>query len=124
MAVVASEMIPTVVLKSPVHEFGRVVKAIADVDGDGLDDILTGNAHEHGGWLGLYSAKDGSLLHRIDSGGPTDRFGLHVATFEDIDLDGRGDFGVKTPSSQLIDGADTYGYELSVRSGRSERVTD
>lgn len=68
--------------------FGHMLRAIQDVDGDGVDDVLVG--FEFWSRTELRSGKDGAVLHTID------RAWSDVIPFGDFDGDGAGDLLVTT----------------------------
>ena len=68
----------------PGEAFGRTVSDVGDLDGDGHDDLLIGapsnDAHgEDAGRAGVYSGKDGRLLHEWFGDAAGQRFGAAVA---------------------------------------------
>lgn len=77
------------------HAFWAVPMAAAgDVDGDGLDDVLVGDAAQALAFV--YSGATGAVLHTLSGvgGSPTDGFGRSVAGVGDVDGDGVGDLAV------------------------------
>ena len=84
-------------------QFGVVVDAVPDADGDGVPDVLVGAPTTDGpegtlqaGTAYVFSGSDGSLLHALSS--PDEQyqaqFGTAVAGLPDVDGDGRGDLAV------------------------------
>ena len=82
-------------------QFGESCASIADVDGDGVDDLLIGEPEyaESGppsrGRAFVYSAKTGTLLRRYEGANDYDRFGQIVARLGDIDADGMDDYAIQ-----------------------------
>jgi hypothetical protein len=80
--------------------FGESVSGVADVDGDGLGDLLVGAQYEDpgrgpvdAGRAYVFSGQTGALLHTLTSPNPEPGgfFGNAVAGVPDTDGDGRGD---------------------------------
>jgi len=97
---------------------------VYDVDGDGLNDLITSSAHKYGIWW-YQQKRDGDAIswvrHEIDSSWSQ----AHSITLVDIDLDGDMDFvtGKRFYAHNGGDpGADeplgVYWYELQRRGGR------
>jgi hypothetical protein len=72
---------------------GTVIAGIADVSGDGLDDLLVGSAHR--GKAEIYDAS-GQLIGTL-TGAASDRFGEETARVGDIDGDGIDDIAIGAP---------------------------
>ncbi|MCP3977958.1 MAG: hypothetical protein GY716_01325 [bacterium] len=76
-------------------EFGRGLASIADLDGDGVDDLLAGApGASAGGEVLLFSGADAALLDRATDpeGEAGDSLGYRVAALGDMDADGVADF--------------------------------
>jgi hypothetical protein len=100
---------------------GAGTKVVDDVDGDGLQDVLTyspeasTNGHYFNGVVTMLSSADGVQLWQLEGGASLARLG-EAATFGgDIDNDGFGDIVLRSP------GASTNGFfdngSISVVSG-------
>lgn len=78
--------------------FGVSVSGGFDVDGDGVNDIVTGafNGFIDGarGKAYAYSGRTRQLIHKWDGETPDDFFGANVAHAGDVDGDGYGDIVV------------------------------
>ena len=83
--------------------FGFSVSGIADVDGDGVGDLLVGAASASPGsiWdagsVFVYSGATGTMIRRLDGQVTFDNFGQCVSSARDIDGDGVDDFLVGAP---------------------------
>jgi hypothetical protein len=82
--------------------YATALARIADLDGDGLDDLAVGSSHRlqvgSAGFVELRSTLDGALLARFP--GPTDRsFGYAVEALDDLDGDGLEDLVVGDPEN-------------------------
>jgi MYXO-CTERM domain-containing protein len=101
----------------------RCVVDILDVTGDGVRDLAVGawkasvNGPESGSVL-IYSGADAAFVYRIDGAAGDDWFGNAVASLEDVDGDGFGDFAIGARGEQNDPKHTGYVY---VYSGR-ERV--
>jgi hypothetical protein len=83
--------------------FGRALAA-ADVDGDGVCDVLIGipDDDDNGfssGSVHAYSGADGSLLLDVDGLATQELFGSAIARLGDVDGDGRDDIAVGAPGN-------------------------
>lgn len=98
---------------------GRSISAPADLDGDGLADIVLGAYGATGdGHLDAYSVATGNLIWTIPGFSPKEWFGEYSCAVGDIDGDGADDFLV-TASWDDHDGKDVGRVDLI--SGRSHR---
>lgn len=108
--------------------FGWAVSAVADVDGDGASEVLTGAPFESAGGDSagrayLYSGATGESLHTW-TGVAGDRLGFAIADAGDVDGDGTPDVIVGAPgpmgavgAAYVYSGAD--GQELAVLAGNA-----
>ena len=97
-------------------QFGWIARAIGDVDGDRVTDIVTsapthGDANAPAGRIYVYSTKTGALLWKTD-GAPNDRLGIGIEGAGDVNRDGIPDVIASAPGG---------GY-AKVYSGRDGRV--
>ncbi|MHC4823229.1 MAG: hypothetical protein ACYTEP_04335 [Planctomycetota bacterium] len=89
------------------HRFGTSVAALADINSDGIDDILVGAPQvdtaggTKAGRLYVYSGADGSLLQQVDGTGQNMKLGENAATAGDIDGDGITDLLVGIPKENF-----------------------
>lgn len=95
--------------------FGHAVAA-ADVDGDGIRELVVGIPYSDtpaisAGSVEVYSCTTGSLLRRFKGAAKNDRFGSAVAAAGDVDGDGRSDIIIGSP---LADAAGTNGGSMFV----------
>ena len=108
--------------------FGWAVSAVADVDGDGVSEVLTGapfdpTGGESAGRAYLYSGATGESLHTW-TGVAGDRLGFAIADAGDVDGDGTPDVIVGAPgpmgavgAAHVYSGAD--GQEIAVLAGHA-----
>lgn len=78
-----------------VGSFGWGVSELRDVDGDGIQDAISGAPTRGGSNLGrvyVHSGATGALLHQIDGQGAAERLGHSVADAGDVNNDGHNDF--------------------------------
>jgi hypothetical protein len=79
-------------------DFGWDLRAVGDVDGDGIADWITGadgtwRYTENGqSYASVHSGRDGKLLYLIRSDDPEEELGRCFAGAGDVDGDGREDF--------------------------------
>jgi len=97
-------------------QFGWIARNIGDVDGDGVNDVVTSAptrnvGGKNAGRVYVYSTKSGKLLWSVD-GRPGDQLGNGIEAAGDTNRDGIGD---------VIAGAPGAGY-AKVYSGRDGRV--
>lgn len=78
-------------------EFGRDVAGVADLDGDGLGELLIGDPGRNRAYL--YSAEDGVLIRELQSPSAqaNQQFGYSVDASGDVDGDGLADQLVGAP---------------------------
>ncbi len=87
----------------PLNDFGKVVKAIGDLDNDGLEDIVVGVPHGRQGVslgvgiVGVYSSVSHTLIHHLSGNNPNELFGSSIAIMGDQDGDNLDDFLVGAP---------------------------
>jgi hypothetical protein len=79
------------------RQFG-ISAAHADINDDGVEDIIVGTFYSSGiGKAYVYSGADGSLLITRSGAASRDRFGAHVGSAGDFNRDGFDDFIVAAP---------------------------
>lgn len=98
-------------------QFGWIARNIGDVDGDGINDVVTsapthGTADSHAGRIYVYSSASGRLLWSAD-GAPGDELGTGVEAAGDTNHDGIPDVVASGPAAHGI---------ARVYSGRDGRV--
>jgi hypothetical protein len=85
------------------NEFGKVVCASGDIDGDGLEDVIV--AAPHGrlgsslavGTVEVYSSATHNLIYHLSGNNPNENFGDDLANMGDQDGDGVAEFLVGAP---------------------------
>ena len=90
-------------------EFGWIARNIGDVDGDGVDDVVTSAPSREaaaggppgGGKVYAYSGKSGELLWS-QAGEAGSRLGMGVETAGDVDGDGVGDVVAGAPGADRV----------------------
>ena len=103
----------------PGEDFGRALAGGADLDGDGVPDIVVGAPNADGaavdaGVVYAYSGADSQLLFTVPGQAAGDRFGTSVALVGDLDADGLADLVVGAPMS---DAAAADGGQVRALSG-------
>lgn len=80
----------------PFDRFGSELALVADVDGDGLDDVAvsggSGSAGSGPQLVDLFSSATGALLRTHASVPGLDAYGFHVIRLADLDGDGSDDY--------------------------------
>ena len=81
--------------------FGESLSGVGDVNSDGVPDYVVGAYGfpdlRYFGAAGVYSGKDGSLLHAFTGDSDEDNFGWSLSAAGDVDLDGVPDIIVGAP---------------------------
>jgi hypothetical protein len=78
---------------------GFAMADVGDLDGDGVNDILTGAPNRAAGHAYLYSGATGELLHTFAGVNTGDAFGWALAGAGDVDRDGVPDVIIGAPFS-------------------------
>ncbi|MCA9773127.1 MAG: putative metal-binding motif-containing protein, partial [Myxococcales bacterium] len=83
--------------------FGYEVSRGGDLDGDGVEDVLTGaTALLNGvGKAYAYSGANGALIHQWSGTNPGAGFGFSQSAYEDVDGDGRDDAIIGSTGGEL-----------------------
>lgn len=96
----------------------HVARALTDVDGDGVEDLLVGapsnpvTAHAY-----VISGRSGSVIHTIASGRSNDQFGWYVTSLGDVDGDAMADFVIGAPSATTSGGRRGAVHVISAATG-------
>jgi hypothetical protein len=110
----------------PLSNFGDVVAAVGDIDGDGKGDVAVAaprtNDHSRSGpgEVHVYSGATGKELRHWSGRQPGELFGRIVATAGDLDGDGTDDVAIGAPWHRRK-AADKTG-RMELRSGRSGKI--
>jgi hypothetical protein len=97
---------------------GFAVADAGDVNGDGVDDIISGapgSTADAPGAAIVYSGATGQVLVRLHGHAPGSNFGAAVAGVGDVNGDGRDDLLVGAPGSGQIGSAPGKAYVISGR---------
>jgi hypothetical protein len=101
-------------------EFGASVRALqADLDGDGVDDVIIGAPGADSAFV--YSGKNAQLIFLVQ-GSSGSNFGTSVSRADDVDGDGIFDFAVGSP--QFTNSGGTMTGRVTVFSGKDASVID
>jgi hypothetical protein len=103
---------------------GFSVANAGDVDGDGVNDVVTGGPQAGlqavgagAGLLRIYSGKTGAHIRTLSGERTDDAFGFAVWNAGDIDKDGRGDIVVGAPGSDAQGDKSGRAYVISGATG-------
>jgi len=110
--------------------FGSAIDAHADLDGDGIADIVVGSPEwdlvatneKSAGAVGVYAGKDGALLLSLTGSAANERLGSSLSMIADLTGDGLLDLAVGAPDALSAAGAVRFfdgsnGTLLSERTG-------
>ncbi|MFQ5607447.1 MAG: FG-GAP-like repeat-containing protein [Candidatus Zixiibacteriota bacterium] len=101
-------------------QFGAAVASVADLNGDGIPDILIGaptstDVFQFAGRVDVFDGQTGAFVYSVFAPSPGALFGASVAGVGDINGDGFGDFIVGAPENHIraIPPADGDAYVFS-----------
>jgi hypothetical protein len=110
---------------------GFSVSSAGDVDGDGVNDVVSGGpqaglqaAGVGSGLARIYSGKTGAHLRTLIGEHTDDAFGFSVWSAGDIDRDGRGDIAVGAPGSDARGDKSGRAYVFSGATGAALLTLD
>jgi len=110
---------------------GFSVSSAGDVDGDGVNDVVSGGpqaglqaAGVGSGLARIYSGKSGAHIRTLIGEHTDDAFGFSVWSAGDIDKDGRGDIAVGAPGSDARGDKSGRAYVFSGATGAALLTLD
>lgn len=103
----------------PDLQFGEMLAALDDLDGDGVDDLAIGAPGGEAATaaeVSIVSGATGTTLHRLSGREDGELYGRMLATIDDLDGDGARDLAIGAPWWNERNG------RVEIRSARSLRV--
>jgi len=81
----------------PNDQLGTGVEAAGDTNGDGIPDVIA--SAPGGGYVNIYSGRDGRVLQTLHAEKVDDQFGRHASGVGDVNRDGFADVIVGAPNN-------------------------